>query len=212
MVFSWWSYQASSLSRPHGASLGSSHGHSTLCLSKWGHLSQVHSWLEPSVPGGLLLVSSLLPGPVSCCCQGLQSLDWWSSQANSLSWSPGAELVVISGSHSFSRNVRLLIFQIFISPNTERMHSLFPLCHLLMHLWHSSHICNTSRGRSEFSFLLLLSSLCYRCTGVYLVTYWKTLRLFPIQIINKTIMNIYIHIFMSMIFPLCEINIQKWYF
>lgn len=64
--------------------------------------------------------------------QPCMSLDWWSSQASSLSRSHSTDLVIVLGS-DFSGNVRLLLILMFTGQNTECQRNLSPPCHLLMH-------------------------------------------------------------------------------
>lgn len=87
VVPNWWSSQASSLSRSHGASLvvisdSLLDWHALVAPCK-DHLSWAHSSWEPSGPGEVLLASGLLP--IEACL----ALDWWS--------------------HFFSGNIRLPI-------------------------------------------------------------------------------------------------------
>lgn len=61
------------------------------------------------------------------------ALDLWFAQASTLSELPSASLVIVLGL-LFTGNVRLLVIQVFISQETEHIHGLSPLYHLLLHM------------------------------------------------------------------------------
>lgn len=108
-LLAWWLSQTSSLSRPHGASLliilCSLCSRPARVAPCKGHLSQAHGHLGPTVPSGVLLVSSSL------------------STLRAHLVLPGVGREVISGS-SISGSVRLLTVQMFIGQSTEHRHSL----------------------------------------------------------------------------------------
>lgn len=95
---------------------------------------------------------------------------WFAPGPGSFQGLYGAGLVGILG-FLLSRNVSLLIIQMFTGQKNGRLcrHSLFPFCHLLMHMWHRSHIWNASRCKQLFkkcaldtvaqTYVLMLASL-----------------------------------------------------
>jgi hypothetical protein len=119
MVPVWWTSRPHSLLRP------------TQVAPFEGGLSQAHFCQGPMVlgKGSSSLFLTLCPGspsrPVLCWTDGCLRLapsvspqvpDWWSAQTC-----------------FFSGNVRLLIIHLVVGQNTECRHSLFLLCHLLIH-------------------------------------------------------------------------------
>ena len=82
----------------------------------WQSLQAHPSTVHPRVHlSGVFVVSSLLP-ILRAMQARLAPASWWAQAC------------------CFSENVRLLIIQMFTGQNTERRHSLSPLCHLLTHM------------------------------------------------------------------------------